>query len=395
MPTQIMLPQLDGSTTQATIEHYFHAVGDAVTSGQPLAVVLTERFEWEIPATATGTIAAIVAAPGTTVDVGAPLVQLDAAAEPNTADAPPALSNGHSPGRPPRATPVARKIATVHDLDLATISGSGRGGLITRADVLTLAQDRSLVVVEPGVRLGFTLDAPVAQTSQPVVAQPAAAVKAQPQIVPHPQPTPGNPKWSLPQALATVEIDLSAVLAYVAAHAPRLVRRGIALTPTSCVAAAVVASLGEHRLLNSVWSEDGIILRGAVHLAVKQPSSDAGAATQRIAAGAAELNVQGLARALSAAPPSADHTLTPTFTLAESGTAHWSQAVVPSGQSAMLTLGAIEQRPVVVERAGVDTITVRPLALLTLAYDARIVTLPQADTFLQSVKQRVEQFSAL
>jgi pyruvate/2-oxoglutarate dehydrogenase complex dihydrolipoamide acyltransferase (E2) component len=396
MPTEILLPPLESAAEQATIERYFHTLGDAVTPGQPLAIVVTERFEWEIPATAAGLIDEIVAQPGASVAVGAPLVRLtvvEAVAPPAPADV---AVNGHRAERPPRATPLARKIATVHELDLATISGSGRGGLITRADVLSQAQAQSLVVVEPGVRLGFSLD-PIARRPDnlpaPITTRSDRARPAQPQITPHTQSAPANAAWRTPHAIAAVELDLSAALAYVAAHGQRLARRGITLTPTSCVAAAVVATLAEHRLLNSVWSEDGVILRRAVHLAVVQHERAAGRMTQRIVAQAAELNVQGLARALSSDP--ADDEPAATFTLAEAGATHWSEALVPDGQAALLSLGAIEQRPLVVERAGVDTIVIRPLALLALIYDARVIALPQADAFLSAVKRRVEHFNAL
>lgn len=395
---EITLPQLDGSTTQATIEHYFCQPGDAVTPGLPLAIALTERFEWEIPATAAGTIAEIVVQPGTQVAVGAVLVHVESAAvdaavppaaEPAAATLP---SNGNRAERVTRVTPLARKIATIYGLDLTTISGSGRGGLITRADVLEA--QTSMVVVEPDVRPGFAPD-PVAARPRTAPAAPGPvslpARQPQTQLVPHWQAGPPPPHLEVPHAIAAIEIDLQAVLSYSATQTQRLARRGIALTPTSCVAAAVVAALREHRLLNSVWSEDGIIVRGAVDLAVIRQDGS-GSTDRRVVTRAAELNVQGLARALSAV---ANEQTSATFTLAEAGTTRWSEALIPAGQSAILSLGAIEQRPVVVSRDGVDTIVVRPLALLALAYDARIILLPQADAFLTAVKRQVEHFAAM
>lgn len=400
MLIEITLPQLDGSTTQATIEHYFCQPGDAVTPGLPLAIALTERFEWEIPATAAGTLAEIVAQPGMSVPVGAALVRVesvatDAAVPQMTESAPTVLpTNGHRVEPPARVTPLARKIATVYGLDLTTISGSGRGGLVTRADVLRGAQTSTMVVVEPGIRPGFSLD-PVAVQPQtaPAAADPAQlpAPQLHAQSDAQRQAVPAHPQWDVPHAIAVVQIDLQAVLSYTAGQAQRLARRGITLTPTSCVAAAVVAALSEHRLLNSVWSEAGIVLRGAVDLAVVQQAG-AGRSYRRVVTRAAELNVQGLARALSVA---AEQQASATFTLAETGTTHWSEAAIPTGQAAILNLGAIEQRPVVVTRDGVDTIVIRPLALLALAYDARIIMSPHADAFLGAVKRQVEHFAAM
>lgn len=396
---EITLPQLDGSTTQATIEHYFCQPGDAVTPGLPLAIVVTERFEWEIPATAAGTIAEIVAQPGVPVAVGAALMRVESAAV--DATVPPAVepvpaalpSNGNRAERVTRVTPLARKIATVYGLDLTTISGSGRGGLITRADVLEA--QTSMVVVEPGVGPGFALD-PVAARPQtaPAAPEPVSPPARQPQTqrMSHRQAEATAPHGEVPHAIAAIEIDLQAVLSYSAAQTERLARRGIALTPTSCVAAAVLVALREHRLLNSVWSENGIVVRGVVDLAVVRQDG-AGGTDRRVVTRAAELNVQGLARALSATAD--EQQISATFTLAEAGATRWSEALIPAGQAAILSLGAIEQRPVVVSRDGVDTIVVRPLALLTLAYDARIILLPQADAFLAAVKRQVEHFAAL
>lgn len=377
MSTELTLPPL-GDAAQAIIQSFYAQPGASVTPGQPLAIVLTERFEWDVPATAAGTIQALMAQPGATIPIGAALARL---AEPDAAD------TARTNGRVPRATPLARKIAALHGLDLALVRGSGRGGFITQADVLAqVAPQPALTVVEPGISLGFALNHPPSvaldSRTKPVSQAPPAVQSRLPPVV-HTRQSP------VPVALTVVEIDLASVLAYVAAHATRLARRGVALTPIACIAYEVVAALRTHRLLNSVWSADGILVRNAVRLGVLQAIADA---TQtRIVADAADRSVAGLARALA----NADSHTNATFTLVESRTALWSEVQVADNQAAALSIAACTLRPTVVERAGQEQIEIRPLVLCTLGYDARILDPMEADAFLITLKQRLEHFSAL
>src|SRR5688572_8449468 len=104
--TEILLPQLGDAAADATIERYYKQIGDSVEPGDPLVVVRTQRFEWDVPATAAGTIGEIVAQPGTTIPIGSALVRLNGAIE----EAEEAAVESPDDSRAARATPVARKI---------------------------------------------------------------------------------------------------------------------------------------------------------------------------------------------------------------------------------------------------------------------------------------------
>ena len=404
MPSEIILPPLDREATTATIERYYVEVGATVAAGQPLVVVRTERFEWDVPATASGEIMALLAQPGTVVPIGAPLVQLhDTVATTSIIDE-----------QLVRATPLARKVAALHGVELGTITGSGRGGRITQADVLAQVDGKPSTQksAEPAFNLCFTLDLPTEATvtapspRRDTELGSALAVPERdktPQLVPHTAEQRARAEQALrskttaPHALTAVEVDLSRVLAECERLGERMARRGITLTPTACIAYSTVGILGQHRLLNSAWSDDGPIMRGHVQLGVVQ--SERSLATTTIVPRAAELNLQGIARALNNAASTEqaidDHRTSTSFRIYDTGVARWEHGVLPLGQAAALTVSAVEQRPVVVDGDHADTIMIRPMVILTLTYDARFITQPQADAFVVALKQRLEHFSAL
>lgn len=281
--------------------------------------------------------------------------------------------------------------------------------MIKRADVLAVVGEPA-TKTEKAFDSCFALNIPTEATitaPRSAEAQPMAQAPAEPTRPAAPQHPLSESqrsiamqliasKLAIPHALTAVEVELSVVLGYVEAQRGRLARRGIDLTVTACIAHAAVAALTQHRLLNSVWSDEGIILRGQVQLGVvagQHADSAFG-----LVPNAADLSLQGLARVLGQRQPLAealDLAHQATFTLCDENGTRWRHAVIPALQSAILTIGAIERRPYVLEQPANDTIVIRPLAILTLAYDARCVSPPQADEFLTDLQSRLEHFTSL
>jgi len=253
-------------------------------------------------------------------------------------------------------------MAANHDVDLALLSGTGRGNIITRADVLAVIGNR---------------EQEAARSTQHAARSTQHAV------------SPSN----LPYALAAIEADLSAALDVTTGH-ERRARRGVPISTVACVAAATVAALGKHRVLNSAWSDDGIILRSRVHLLIEQLTRS-GMQTALVP-DAAALNLVGLARRLAQInnEEHADRQAV-TFAIAQRNGPWWSHAQPDSMYTACLTIGDVTQQPRVVETAGGDTIALRPIVLLLLAYDARVANQHEADAFLCGLQQRLEHFDRL
>jgi pyruvate/2-oxoglutarate dehydrogenase complex dihydrolipoamide acyltransferase (E2) component len=374
MSTDLVLPQLDGS--EVTLEHFYVQVGETVEIGQPLAIVRNERFVWDIPATASGTLTDFVVQLGETAAVGTSLARVEEAeSNQDVATTEP----------DPRATPVARKMAAVHGLDLTAISGSGDGGRITQADVMRLVDPVASITEQEEVSTATTTP------------QDTAIEDAQTNVESFATASAMHSFWlDQPYALAAIDVDLGQLLDLIGTYTPRTAKRAIALTPTAVVAAAVVITLNEHRALNSVWSEDGVILRAAIRLAIILGSD--GNPTVVLLHDAAELNSVGIARRLTKmANAGYDGTSTQetlanaTFSITALNKSTWSLGLLQPSCAAHLSIGAIKQQPCVLETQSGDMISLRPVSILTLAYDARSINQTQADAFLVALKRRLEQ----
>lgn len=381
----VLLMELPGSSAQ--ILRWLRAPGEAVTAGEPLLIVLTDRVEATVPAPSTGTLSEVLVASGNSAAFGEVLARIEAAqpAQPDQAVAPPAAADAtpEQASATPRATPLARRIATLHNIDLAALQGSGASGRICKADVMAWLQatqtdpETAPASSAPLHPVPATSDGPLFAPTIPKNLPPLPALQATHIALPS---TP-----DLPTALTAMQVNMSAVMAYVAEHGVGFARRGLSLTPIAAVAYAAAAVLPQHPLLNAAWSDDGIVLRRRMHLGVELAASD-GMLHQLLVPDAGDLTLRGIARAL--ATPKAEQIERATLTLREVKT-WWAIPTLGPDQSAALGVGAVVRQPVVYN----DGIVVAPMLLLTLAYDARVLGQCQADAFLNDLRQHLEGLS--
>lgn len=303
-----------------------------------MALLLTACAELLLPAPAAGSLAE-PAAVGASIAPGELLARLMPAPEP--ALAPPEARL--------RSTPLARAIARRHDLDLAGLAGSGPHGQIRAADVRAL--------------LRATTHAP----------SPAQQVS-----------TPATELAAMPTATATLELDVGVALQRVAAEDATCARYGLRLGLAAVVAEAAAALLPDHGLLNAAWASETALLRRRQHIAVGQ--SGPSGLRWALIHDAGDLTLRGLARAMATPGASLDAA---TFTVVSLNTASgWLGAQPPlPGTAATLSIGAPTARPV----ARADAIAIRPIATLTLSYDARLIDHCGAVAFLQQLRARLER----
>jgi pyruvate dehydrogenase E2 component (dihydrolipoamide acetyltransferase) len=340
MGLDIILPELPGGA--ATVLRWVVREGEAVAQGAPLAIVLTERAEVLLPAPALGTLREPVAA-GSAVGSGATLgrLELQEGAESRERKAGSREQAGVAPQRRVLATPLARAIARGHDVELGAIAGSGAGGRVLARDVR-------------------------AQLPAPSSQLPA-------------------PSSQLPLATATVEFDASVGLALVAVHQAEFARLRLPLGLTARVAEAAAALLLAHPLLNAAWGEEALLLRRRAHLAVAEPAGDGAGLRWALVRDAGDLTLRGVARAMArpAEPQGA------TFAVVSlAAGASWQSAAPPlPGTAAALSVGAAAPRAVAVGGA----LAVRPMATLTLSYDARVLDHCGAAAFLKALRAALER----
>jgi 2-oxoglutarate dehydrogenase E2 component (dihydrolipoamide succinyltransferase) len=406
MSSEYQLPQLPSGGPEVTLLRWLKQPGDHVSPSDPLLVAANERVEVAFPSLSEGVLEALLAVEGEAVVVGAVIARFATAPaaitkEKLAKDRASAIDEREVVARSPmfyrRATPVARRIAAVSEIDITEISGSGPDGRILKSDVLVAMESRKESIVHSPLSVAASHERQATDygprtTDEPSILPPSSMRRA---IAAHMV----RSRATSPHALTAMEVDMGQVAMVRARTRDSFARRGIDLTYTACIALAAVEALLHHPLLNSSWSDAGIVLRRRVHLGIAVALPD-GLITPVIRE-AQDLNLRGMARAVAdIARRARAGELRPgeasggTFTVTNpgAGSLWFGTPIIAQPQSAILGVGSVRKRPLVVDEGGVDRIAVRPTALLTVAYDARVLDQCRADAFLRDLKCRLERF---
>ncbi|MDR7612062.1 MAG: dihydrolipoamide acetyltransferase family protein [Armatimonadota bacterium] len=419
MPVEVRLPQLGESTFEGTIGRWLKKPGDRVERFEPLVEIITDKVNVEMPAPVGGVLTQILVPEGQTVPVGTPIALVEtAAAETPAAGVPaaaaaPAPEPAPPPAAPPpaeekvRLSPVVRRLAEEHGIPLeevARLRGSGAGGRVTKDDLLRYLQARQAgpMPAVPG---------PAPAHTPPPGAPPATPVPPIPPPVLHPgdqllKLTPlrrsvaqrmAQSKREIPHAYGVIEVDMTALVRWREAHKDQWrAREGVNITYTAFFVRAAVEALKAFPIVNSTWSDEGIILRRAINIGIGI-ALDEGLVVAVIKQ-ADQKNLVGIARELEELGRRArEGTLTlddvqgGTFTITNPGVfgSIWSMPIIVPGQAAILATDAIVKRPVV---RG-DAIAIRDIMHLGLAFDHRIFDGAVADRFLHRIREKLEGFA--
>ncbi|HLH67221.1 MAG TPA: dihydrolipoamide acetyltransferase family protein [Solirubrobacteraceae bacterium] len=470
----VTMPQMGVSVAEGTVVQWRVAVGERIEADQPICEISTDKIDTEVPAPAAGVLEEVLVPVDTTVAVGTVLARLRAveadarasaqaahgpggaavdapgagtarapqpgpahAPQPGTAHAPqPGPADGSQPGRadapgagpaegPPAAaangsrrgglrhSPVVRRIAAEHGIDLAAVRGSGRGGRVRKQDVLALVRAGDAeggarpAAGEPGAyeEPPLHIESPYRPELAPAqaTAQPAPTATT---VTPAPVAAPGgglsrmrrqigeHMKRSLETAATCttwIEADMSRV---------ESARRRLGVTALAFVARATIDALREHPALNA-WMEGERYTRlREVNLGIAVSLGEDGLIVPVIH-GAHELSVEGLAaRIRDLAARARARQLTPdevrggTFTITNPGQygSIMATPIINQPQVAILDFEAVVKRPVVVSDAeGNDSIAIRPMTILGLSWDHRALDGALAAQFLASVRRGLEE----
>jgi 2-oxoisovalerate dehydrogenase E2 component (dihydrolipoyl transacylase) len=425
----IKMPQLGESVTEGTVDRWLKKEGDFVKRDEPLVEVVTDKVNAEIPSPFEGKLVKISVSEGTTVNVGVEIAVMEvegqgdaAASEAATAEAAPtaapqpsqaeavapASSAPAAPpgGERPRFSPAVRRLAEEHGIDPATIAGTGEGGRVTRDDVLAhieKGQPPAAAAPAPTAAPAAPSRTPSAAPPKPTPAVPAVAAGDREELVRITavrRSIADHMTRSLatsPHAWTLQEIDVTELVRYREAEKEGFRQRhGFALTYLPFVAQAVCEAIQEHPLLNSTWTDDGIVLKKYVNLGIAVAYSDG--LIVPVVHDADRLGFTDLARAISDVVRRArERQLRPedvqggTFTLNNTGATGSvaSQPIINQPQAAIVTTESIVKRPVVIG----DGIAVRHMMNMCLSFDHRIVDGMLAGQFLGFLKQRLESWT--
>ena len=295
MATKILLHEMGEGVVEGTVSRWLKQPGDAVAKYEPVLEIETDKVTTEVTAEAEGILLEALVPEGTTVPVGtvlaiigkpgedatAPAPVMETAvtavtpqtAAPITRPAPPAdhAANGHAHSHVGRISPVVGRIAAEHDIDLSQVMGTGRGGRITKKDVLAFIEEVSNEQLAMSKKEPAISPAPLPPRSPaplPPAPQPAAGDTLLPltnmrrAIAEHMV----RSKHTSPHVTTVFEFDFTAVAAHRAAHKARFAQDGANLTFTAYIVAATVEALKQHSLVNSAWSDDGVILKKEINI---------------------------------------------------------------------------------------------------------------------------------
>lgn len=428
------MPQMGESIAEGTIVRWIKKVGDSVDRDEPLFEISTDKVDAEIPSPAAGVLMAIAVKEGETVPVnsvvatigaagekmpasatgataangnthsaqadGTPGKTLDAPASPSTTNpaptpAPPAQYAPQAPeaeagGDRHKSSPLVRRIAKEHNVDIGLIHGSGIGGRVTKQDILGfIDQGAGNRDQGSGARpASEPAHVPVArQVGDQVVPMSVMRKKIAEHMV--------LSKRTSAHVYSVFEVNYSRVDQIRKAKKEDYERAGAKLTFTSFIAKVVVDCLRRHKTINASIDGDNIIYRSDINLGIAVALENGLIVPVVKAAG--EKNTLGLSKAIQdiadrarAKKLNPEEVQNGTFTITNPGNfgAQFGLPIINQPQVAILGVGTIEKRVVVVD----DAIGIRLMGFLTLGYDHRLVDGAVADQFMADVKKGIENF---
>ena len=368
----IAMPQLGESVAEGTVVRWLKRVGDPVRIDEPLFEVSTDKVNTEIPSLEAGVLSEILVGEGQTVAVGTVLARIGGG---TAQSAPVPAANG---SRANLYSPVVRRLAREHDVDLSKVRGSGGGGRITREDVLAFVG-------------ASAAPAPTPAPAPSSAAQPMSLMRRQ--IAERVALS----KRTAVEVFSVIEADMERVHAVRSAHKDAFAKReGFSLTYLPFIARAVVDALAAHPAMNSRIDADGgsIASNEAIHLGIAVDLDERGLLVP-VVRDADAMNVRGIARRINALSKAArGGTIAPgdvagsTFTITNNGAfgTLMTAPVINQPNVAILSTDVIEQRPVVLDGA----IVARHRMYLCMTWDHRALDGSTAGRFLARVKNNLE-----
>jgi len=419
----VVMPQMGVSVTEGTVTKWLKQEGEHVEADETLLEISTDKVDTEVPSPASGTVTQILVQEGETVEVGTTLARIGGAAgvaatpspepepepEPEPAAAPvaetpaPVAAAEESSGNG-RAfvSPVVARIAAEHGIDPTQVPASGRGGRVTKQDILA-------VVAQPQAAPAPAAPTPPAPAPAPTPAAPAAPAPALAGETIEPvtamrRGIAEHMRRSLDTSAhvtSAIEVDMSRVVAareqlkkeYQSAY-------GVNPTYLAFVARATVETLRDYPYVNGELRGESIITRNFVNLGIAVELADGKGLIVPVIKNAETMNLLGLAKAIAEiAAKARNKQLLPddvqggTFTITNPGgygTFHGTP-VISQPQAGILGTYALVKRPwVVQDELGEDVIAIRAIMNVTLTYDHRLVDGAYAGRFLRDLRARLE-----
>jgi 2-oxoglutarate dehydrogenase E2 component (dihydrolipoamide succinyltransferase) len=442
----VVMPQMGVSVSEGTITKWLKQEGEKVEPDEALLEISTDKVDTEVPSPAGGVVQQIITQEGETVPVGTKIAVIapegaeaapaekppepataEAAAETEKAsgaegetpteakveEAPPAPreaepetdGDGRREGK--FVSPVVARIASEHGVDVSQVEGTGRGGRVTKKDILKFIETGAPAREAAPAAPPEAAEAPKAPTKPEEPARAAAPAGAGETVEPMSAMRKGiaeHMRRSLDTAAhvtTTFEVDLSKVVAIREGLKREYEQRhGVKLTYLAFIARATVDAIGKWPWMNAELRGDSIVVKNYVNLGIAVALEGGKGLIVPVVKNAEDLNLLGMARAIQdMADRARSKKLVPddvqggTFTITNPGGygAIHGTPIISQPQVGILDVEAMVKRPVVIEDdAGKDAIAIRPMMNLCLAYDHRLVDGAYAAQFMRDLKTNLQ-----
>jgi pyruvate dehydrogenase E2 component (dihydrolipoamide acetyltransferase) len=410
MPTPVVMPQMGESIAEGTIVRWIKKVGEQVDRDEPLFEISTDKVDAEIPSPVAGVLTEIKVKEGETVAVNsvvgtigqagetasppaAPQPQGDGTPAATATTSAPATAAKPGKGQPvaqqtrddlrrQKSSPLVRRIARDNHIDITQLSGSGLGGRVTKNDILGYLGGPEAVP-------DSEVQAPATQNPERVEIKPLSVIRQK--IAEHMVMS----RRTSAHVHSVFHVNFSNVEKIRQQKKAEYEELGAKLTYLSFIAKVVVEVMHRHPVINASIDGDKVLYKKDVNLGIAV-ALESGLIVPVIR-NADEKNLLGLSRAIAdIADRARAKQLKPeevhggTFTITNPGHfgSQFGLPIINQPQVAILAVGTIEKRPVVVD----DAIAIRTMAYLTLGYDHRLVDGAVADQFMSDVKKGIENF---
>ncbi len=428
MATNVVMPQLGESVVEGTVGKWFKQTGDKIEQYESILEVVTDKVTTEIPSPAAGTVLQILVSEGTTVKAGTVLAVIGEANERVATPAPTVPASTGMPSAQPmnqpshkstsqrtnlRLTPVVARMIDenkITDTELATIAGTGDGGRISKKDIenfLKVRGDNPPALApweQPGTGELFRPTEEVfGRPPSPTLPPSKTGAGSKDEVIPLSPIRKSiaehmvRSKQIAPHVTTVHEADMSRVIAHQKAHEIEFAKQGVKLTFTAFIVQATLAALKAFPIVNASFTDQGIVMKRDLNIGIAVAIDDG--LIVPVIKHADEKSLLGIARSVNDLATRArekhlqpDEVAGGTFTITNYGVfgSLFGTPVINQPQSAILGVGAIQKRAVVIN----DAIAIRPMIYLALTFDHRLLDGAIGDQFTQKLKRFLEEYPA-
>ncbi len=394
MPVNVIMPQMGESVIEGTILKWLVHEGDRVEKEQPIVEISTDKIDTEVPSPVNGVLKKILYPEGKTLPVQTIIAEIEAVEQKEAVSVP-----GEKPGvvkkvekaeavreiekgeeAEKRYSPLVRKLAKEYNVNLEEIKGTGEGGRVTKKDIM------DYVASKPGISAPPPAEAEkkVFEKETLIPLSPKRKITAERMV---------QSKRTAAHVTTVFEVDMTKVARYRELNKDSMKKEGIHLTYLPFITLATARALKEYPILNASWTDEGIVQKNYINMGIAVSLEDGLIVPVIKDADKKDLlqlahEIQDIALRARAKKLKSEDVQGGTFTITNYGLngSLFGTPVIVLPQVAILGVGAVVKRPVVIE----DAIAIRSMVYLSLSFDHRVMDGANADMFLSKVKEVLE-----